>query len=413
MGGAARLAWQWLAPTWSTALRLTVQTDRYANLSLAPAADRTQLDAEASFGVTLSRSVGLGAELHAGRYRDLGPFTSASGRVGVQVPGGVWLSLTMDYGRAAGGPVGLQVLALLTFGRAGYSADAGVTRDRTGQATESISATKALPRDTGWGFRAHATRAGGDQTFDGALQGQTSFGRADAEMSRVAGMTTYHASAAGAVTYIDRRLFLSRPTDGSFALVETNVPNVGVTLENGFVGRTGSDGSLLVPDLQPYYGSKLAIRDRDVPVEYEPGRTSRSVAPPLRGGAIVAFDVRRISAIAGRLFVGLPVEEKRPVNGELSVIVDGELRASPIDDGGRFFLERMPPGKHVVQAVWGGGSCRAVVTLPERAPPIFDAGEVRCILDTLDPSGRIPTLRDPGYGALPAEPDTGAGSGGR
>jgi hypothetical protein len=39
-------------------------------------------------------------------------------------------------------------------------------------------------------------------------------------------------------------------------------------------------------------------------------------------------------------------------------------------------------------------------------------GEVRCVLDTLDPSGRVPSLRDPGYGSVPVEPDTGAGGGG-
>jgi outer membrane usher protein len=394
---------------------LLAQSERYATLSLRPETDRPVVDASASAGMTVSRFLGIGADLRAGHDRDLGPFASAGLRGSMQVGHGASLMVSGDYGRIAGGPVGVQLLVLLSWGRAGYSADASVNRDRDGHTTAALSTAKTLPRDTGYGYRFRAAGDDRDRTLDAALQGQTSFGRAELDVSRAGQTTAYHASAAGGLVYIDRRLFFSRPTENGFAIVDTGVPGVGVTLENGLVGRTGRDGILLVPDMQPYYASKLAIRDVDIPLEYEPGRTVRWVAPPLRGGSIVAFDVRRISAIAGQLVVRVRGEDQRPAYGELSTIVDGELRISPVTGDGRFFLERVPPGKHVVQAVWRGGSCRAVVTLPADAPPVWDAGEVRCIPDALDPSGRIPSLRDPGYAneLLPAPQDSGAGSGGR
>jgi outer membrane usher protein len=187
-----------------------------------------------------------------------------------------------------------------------------------------------------------------------------------------------------------------------------------VTLENNEVGRTGADGKLMVTGLQPYYATRLALRDRDVPLEYDAGKTQRLIGAPLRGGAIVVFDLKRISAITGQLGVMMDGELQRPGNGELSVIVEGELRTSPVTPDGRFFLERIPPGKHVMQAVWRLGSCRASVTLPRGAPVIFDVGEVRCYLDTLDPEGKIPKLDDPAYAdrPLPDEGTVGAGGGG-
>ncbi|HEX9244150.1 MAG TPA: fimbria/pilus outer membrane usher protein [Anaeromyxobacter sp.] len=412
-GGAALVGWSWTSQPLSTALRLAGQTDRYAHLALPPEADRPVLDARASFDLTVARRVGLGLDLRGGRFRDLGDFAAGGVRASVQL-GGVMLTVSGDYGNDVGGRTGVQAYAVLSWRQGVHSGDASVTRDRDGRVVESASAGRPLARDSNVGYRVHASGDDRDRAVDGSLQGQSSFGRAELRAASADGVTTWRAHAEGGLVYVDGGAYLSRPTADGFALVDAGgIPGVGVTVENVLAGRTGANGKLLVTELQPYYASRLALLDRDVPAEYEPGRTAGWFAPPLRGGAIARFDVRRISALAGQLAVQVRGKDARPANGELSVIVDGDLRTSPITDEGRFFLERMPPGKHVLQAVWGGGSCRAVVTLPERAPPVFDAGELRCILDALDPAGRLPSLRDPGYGAVPPDGETGAGSGGR
>jgi outer membrane usher protein len=413
-GAAAQVAWLWLGSGTSVGLRATAQTGRYAHLSLDPRSDRPVLDAGVVAGATVSRRVGLGAELRAGRFRDLGAFASAGLRGSVQLGAGASLTLTADHGRTSAGPTGTQLLALLTWGRAGVGADATVTRDREGRAASAVSATRALPRGTGWGARVRAAEDDAATSLDATLQGQASFGRADLQVVQTRGSATWRAQAAGGVVLVDRRLYLSRPTDGAFALVDVaGLGGVGVTLENAPVGRTGADGRLLVTDLQPWYASRLGIRDRDVPLEYEPARTVRWIAPPLRGGAVVSFEVRRISALTGRLAVRLQGRDERPAFGEVSTIVDGELRTSPVTEEGRFFLERMPAGRHVLTAVWEGGSCRAAVTLPADAAPVHDAGEVRCIPDTLEPSGKALRPGDAGTAERPAPgtPDTGAGGG--
>jgi outer membrane usher protein len=412
-GAAGQLAWRWLSRDWSAALRLTLQSDRYANVSLEPRFDRTLVDADAVVGATVTRKVGLALELRSGRYRDLGTFGSAGLRASVTLGGGWSLSASADYGKAATEALGLQTLVYLVWSSGRNAADASLSRDREGRTSEAVSASRPLPRAEGFGYRVHASRADhAPSEVDGVVQAQASFGRAELRATRDStGTNTYQATAAGALVYIDRRVYLSRATDGSYALVSTaGIPNVGVTVENTLVGRTGPDGRILVTDLEPYYATRLGFLERDLPDEIDPGPSAKLVAPPLRGGAIVSFDLKRIAAVAGQLVVRLGGSDQHPANGDLTVIVDGELRTSPITEDGRFFLERMPPGKHVLQAVWRAGSCRAVVTLPSGAPPIFDAGEVRCILDTLDPTGRIPSLRDPGYGLPPGE-ETGAGSG--
>jgi outer membrane usher protein len=415
-GEAGLLGWSVVTGRWSTSLRVLAQTDHYANLSLGPTLDRAVLDAAAAVGTVVSR-IGLTAEVRGGRYRDAGRYATAGLRGSVQV-GRASLMLSGDYGNDLGGRTGLQLMATLTWSLGRHSGDATVSCDRSGNVVSGASVQRPLLKESSVGYRLHAT--GGEVApsgFDGTLQGQTSFGRAELDGARSNGIDTWHANASGGVVYIDRGVHFTRPTGGSFALVDAGVRDVGVTAENIPVGKTGADGKLLVPELLPYYATRLALVDRDIPLEYEPGRTVGWYAAPYQGGAVARFELRRISAITGQLTVEVRGEAQRPANGELSVIVDGELRRSPITDAGRFFLERMPPGKHVVQAVWGGGSCRAAITLPEDAPPVFDAGEVRCILDTLDPSGKLPSLRDPNYADFPPPPPAdraglGAGSGG-
>ena len=414
-GVAGLLGWSWSAATWNARLRFAAQTDRYATLALSPSTDRPLVDADLSVGFTVARRVGLGVELRSGRYRDRGDFASVGLRGSLQL-GPIALSLTSDYGNDAGGPTGAQVFAVLTWTYRGHVGDASTSRDRTGHVVAGASASRPLLRDSTVGYRVHVSGDDRATALDGTIQGQTSFGRAALDAATSEGHTSWHANASGAIVYIDRGVYFARPTDGGYALVQSGgVPNVGVTVENTFAGRTGADGKLLVTELQPYYATRLALVDRDIPPEYEIGKTVGWFAPPYLGGAVARFDVRRISAVTGWLVVRVGGEDERPGNGDLNAIVDGELRTSPVTEDGRFFLERMPPGKHVVQAVWRGGSCRAVVTLPADAPPVWDAGEVRCIPDTLDPSGRIPSLRDPGYATelLPGPEGAGAGSGGR
>jgi outer membrane usher protein len=417
-GTAVLLGWSWTRRVFSSGLRVLYQSDHYANLALAPELDRPVLDVFLNVGVALARSVSLSSDLDAGRDRDLGRYARIALRTTYQLVPGLMLSVSADYGNDAGGPKGVRAFAGISWAYARHMGDVSVSRDRDGTMSKTVSASTPLLRDSAVAYNVRAVDDDHHTSFDGAIQGQTSFGRAELQGVRAGDVTSWNASAAGGIVFVDRGVYFSRPTSGnSFALVDAGIPHVGVTVENEVVGRTGADGKLLVTDLQPYYGNRLGIVERDVPLEYEPGRTAGWFAPPYRGVAVARFDLRRISAITGQLTVDVRGQPQPPANGELSVIVDGELRESPITDAGHFFLERMPPGKHVVQAVWGGGSCRAAITLPMDAPPVFDAGEVRCILDTLDPSGKVPSLRDPNYAdfAPPAPADRaglGAGSGG-
>ena len=181
---------------------------------------------------------------------------------------------------------------------------------------------------------------------------------------------------AGSIVAIGGEVLLSRPVDDGFALVK--VPEsrgVRVLANNQLAGRTGRRGSLFVPDLRSYLSSPIGIVQDDLPIEVKLGAMSQDIAVPYRGGAVVVFEANVIRALTGRL----DVAGKAPEYGTLSVTVGATEFSSPLNANGEFYFEDLPPGDHPGVASWSGRTCRATIHMPDKAPPLTDAGVVTCV----------------------------------
>ena len=180
---------------------------------------------------------------------------------------------------------------------------------------------------------------------------------------------------AGSIVAIGGEVLLSRPVDDGFALVKVpDSPGVRVLANNQLSGRTGRRGSLFVPDLRSYISSPIGIVQDDLPVETRLGAVSQDVAVPYRGGAVVVFEASVIRALTGRLDAG----GTAPAYGTLSVAVGGAAVSSPLNARGEFYFEDLPPGDYPGVASWSGRTCRATIHMPDKAPPLTDAGVVTC-----------------------------------
>jgi outer membrane usher protein len=164
--------------------------------------------------------------------------------------------------------------------------------------------------------------------------------------------------------------------DDGFALVKVpNSSGVRVLANNQPVGRTGRRGTLFVPDLRSYLSNPIGIVQDDLPVEMKLGEISKNIAVPYRGGAVVTFEANVIHALTGRLDVaGLA-----PEYGTLSVIAGGTEFKSPLNANGEFYFEDLPPGDHSGIASWNGRTCQATIRMPDKAPPMTNAGVVTCV----------------------------------
>ncbi len=246
------------------------------------------------------------------------------------------------------------------------------------------SVQHSLPVGSGYGYR--VTVAQGDNTLNDAVaQYQGSLGRVEAEYQRQgfdAGERG-HASvtATGGLVVMGGRAFLTRPIQDSFAMIRVpGVAGVHGLMSNQVVGTTDAKGDLLIPSLLSYYGNRIGIDDKDIPLDHEIGSTELTIAPPYRGGAIVSFPVRRVLAVAGTVIVEDHGKEIAPAYGQIGVRVGDREMTSPFDEAGNFYLENVPPGSYAAEVQYATGVCTFQLEVQATGTSLAHVGTVRCIV---------------------------------
>lgn len=257
---------------------------------------------------------------------------------------------------------------------------ANLTYTREGSHSETgIDVQKNLPVGTGYGYRLQSTSAEGDQTGSALLQYQSGFGRYEVQMDPYHTNRSPVVTASGGLVYEKGDFELTRAVQDSFALVRVpGVENVRVYSSNLLVGRTDSHGDLLVPNLLAYYGNRLRIEDKDIPMNYEVGDIEKTIAPPYRGGAYVVFPVRHIQTVTGTVVVRAGGAEQIPAFGQLTLTAKGESFVSPIGRGGEFYFENIPQQTYSALIETSTGRCEFTFTLPARSDAIVKMGKLAC-----------------------------------
>jgi len=177
-------------------------------------------------------------------------------------------------------------------------------------------------------------------------------------------------------------VFATRPIYDSFGLIRVpGLADVRGYVNNQDIGATDSRGDLPVPNLLAYYGNRIAIADTDIPLTHSVGAVERTVAPGLRGGALIAFPVQRIQSLSGRVVVERGGATHVPAYGDLRVEAGGAPVGSPIGRDGEFYLENLPPGRHRATIQEPGGTCVFTLEAPAAGPSLVDLGTLVCAGD--------------------------------
>jgi outer membrane usher protein len=149
-------------------------------------------------------------------------------------------------------------------------------------------------------------------------------------------------------------------------------------MSNQVVGTTNRNGDLLIPNLLHYYGNRVGIDDKDIPLDHDIGATERTIAPPYRGGVVVAFPVRRVQSVAGSIAIDEGGVAVSPAYGQI-VVTAGERRViSPLDEVGNFYLEDLAPGSYAAEVQYAKGVCNFALVVPAGSTALVDVGAVRC-----------------------------------
>jgi len=151
-----------------------------------------------------------------------------------------------------------------------------------------------------------------------------------------------------------------------------------VSHENRPLGRTGSDGRLLVPDLMPYTDNQIAIDPSSLPADMRLERTSLAVVPMAGAGVVAGFRIERYRAAT--LVVhgpdGKPVAAGTPVR--LATAGADSAAVSVVGYDGVVFLDRLEDSNTVLVGE-GAKACTVHFDYqPGTAGQLPEFGPLRC-----------------------------------
>lgn len=393
-GWAASLAYNYASRPVTLGAAVTTFSDHYTNTNLKAPADRPRVEVTGlvGFPITTRATLTLQHTYTDSRDREVEQRSSAS--LSLRLTSRASLFVTALHSRPADAESNTEVFTGLTY----FLGDntTGTLSNQVGrhQNTSTVEVQRSLPLGSGYGYRMQASRleqdvpaTGGERgsttsvEYDGLATGQyqNRYGFYEASYQRAGGRNSTMLTAAAGIVAIGGGVHLTRPVQEGFALIDVpGVPGVRGYLHNQEVGRTDSRGKLLVPNLLPYYGNRLGIADQDIPIDYSLGTTERFVAPPVRGGSVVSFPVRRVQAFVGNLLMEIQGRTVTPAYGQLTVTADGQAYESPIGRDGEFYLESLPSGRHPAVIEHKEGTCRFTLEAPASPASLVEVGTMRC-----------------------------------
>jgi outer membrane usher protein len=252
------------------------------------------------------------------------------------------------------------------------------------QSSQNLDFTHSAPRGTGFGGQAHLerirTRSGKtDHNGDLFAQYNGSYGIYTTSVRQSARKNSYSFGVTGSLAWIDHGIYFSRPINDAFALVKVKgLKNVTVLNSNSKVGKTDSNGNILIPDIISYYGNDISIDPQDIPINYDISSASRQVAAPLRGGAVIDFDVRKLQAFVGNFHYLSEGKTSVAKYWGLELMINGQPKQFILGDTGGFYLENIASGEYKARIFDKHHECRFVMAIPDSEEMMVDMGNLSC-----------------------------------
>lgn len=383
--GAARYAYQTRQFSAQTELRRT--SPSYETVGQLATANRpkSEFSASASYGTPLIGSLSIG-------WRQLRQYQGVDQR-----------SLSLGYSRSLFSGITLQAsISQITSPATpvsstnllialSYSPKRDISTNyfhsqRDGSSSDVVQIGRNTPVGQGFGYRIVGERSsdsfGSSERFSPSLQYNGAHGiyTADFTTSRSPGrsaQSAYQLAISGGIAHVDRTFAFARPVTDSFGIVKVGeLEGVRVYHSAQEIGRTDKAGKVFLPNLGSYVANRVAIDDRDIPIDYAIADKELSISPPLRSGSVISFEVMRIQAITGRITVLVAGQPQAAEYVNLLVMSDGKEVSTPTGRGGEFYIENLKPGRHAVRFAFGKQRCAFELTVPLSQEMIIDLGEL-------------------------------------
>jgi outer membrane usher protein FimD/PapC len=376
-GFSGILDYRYQSRHFNAGLSLRSDSSNYSSLTVKPSDDKAKFQYTGSIGFGGKKTGYLGAQYsHAEMYQ-----SNRISRVSVSYNKTLTKSTTLFV--TASETQDIETYDEIFFGIHIYlgkniSGSANYTKKDNAD-IQRVTIQKSQPTGNGFGFRADMVNTNDIDYANGAVSYQNSYGLYRMGVTGNSEDMDYRLSVAGGIGYIDKSVFISRPITDSFAKVKVDkLEDVRVYYYGNEVGRTDKNGELIVSNIRSYNDNKIGIESQDIPIDYSITSLSRYISPSFRNGSVVKFEVNRIQAIIGNLYI-IRDEKRVPVEfTRLFVQVKDVIYEGLVGRNGEFYLENIPPGRHSARTVYKGDEFRFDIIIPESSEMFLLLGDIDC-----------------------------------
>ncbi|MBW8726072.1 MAG: fimbrial biogenesis outer membrane usher protein [Inquilinus limosus] len=364
-----------LEPRWSVSLQRTGTVGVYQDLAAIDDRSRLRGSTRVSASLNLDRWGSLGVAYIDLDRTDFGRTQIASGNYSVTLFDDIQLVATSFLDLDDSSNAGVMLSLTVPLGR-----ETSVGLDATAQNGQRwLTQRASYVQDTGVSERGLVVNA---QASEGDLRryyGQVDYRTALADFTVAADQiddrTSVRGEVRGSLTYAGGGVFAGQRIDDSFAVVDTGVPGVGVTLENRPVGRTDGGGQLLVRGLRAYEANKMAIDVTDLPADAAFEDTRRLVTPADRSGIVVRFPVR--VGDAATILIHRSDGSAVPP-GSMLALDGGGAEPLPVGYDGLGYATGLQPENAGTVTLPDGSQCRIAFAFAPAPGEIPQIGPVTC-----------------------------------
>ncbi len=378
-GGAAAVTLQEMVNRFSMSASVGVQSPQYATLGQNVLSDRALTNASLGLSAPMGKST-VGLSYNALKDRDNGiqqgwqltRWSRLSGSTSIQLSANLMQTVTGKQ---------FSVTASLNL-MAGHDMNANInTSESNGHRQLSVDVSRSnLTSVPSFGYNVGLASSDSNTVSSyasGEYRGQ--YGNYFGTVYTGGGSSSVTLQLAGGIVAIGGKFFATQPVNDSYALVDTGMPGVHVTV-NGFdAGRTNRSGYALVPQMGAYFNNTISLQPGDVPMNYSLDQSTQTVVPEYRTGEVVHFRIRRVLPVTGNLSVLMAGHPTIPAYGILELTGENEDHAtSDIGENGEFYFDKLEPGNYHGRIQFKGGECKFNITVHGTEKMFLRLGTLTC-----------------------------------
>lgn len=278
------------------------------------------------------------------------------------------------------------------------STSISMERDQQGGTAQRAWLSRSMPSDGGLAWDASwAHQSVGSDYRQGSLRWRTQIMETSAGFYGDSDNTTQWADLAGALVVMDGGIFAANQVNDAFVLVKTGYPQVNVRYENQSMGKTDSQGYLLVPSISSYYPAKYDIDTLDLPADMTASRVEQRFAVKRQSGYLLNFPIEKLRAAS----VILQDQHGQPLPVSTQIQRPGEA-TEYVGWDGLSWLENLTSDNPIMAITPDGRRCQTRLVIRGGQPKALDTyGPLTCELPAQPEGASVAPQTDLSTGTTP------------